>query len=534
MGKHASHGSIRKRPASVLSAANPVSSYGEGEADHGPLPSVSELDAITDQEGFRTRAAELGIRVRDGVGSARKWRSKADILNDYRQRLDASSAADRALVFDSASQELPASSQRRTLGFASGSPSASSSGVLADGQDASAAPSRVLAFGSASQEPVSLSSSVGGLEAFPATGRTHGLACGSPGASSSEAVAFQGEQSALPSAAELEAITPISEFRKHALQLGLVVRCRKSSGSGFMDRRKADIMADYKQMLSESRRSTGSDGPALPASNEAAVTSASSILFRHGVSVQPGPSQLLDDDGASLSASKTTASSGIRVRARSRRDRDVQKLWRQSRGGKFARQVADQKRNQLPEHKEKDKIRAQQPERKQNKLRLLGTEEALQKDRARKATSPARARDRARKAQKVMAAQKAARARVERVYADRLQDTVEQGGTWKQAAQKLAEVEGKGADVYPTVMPPSFVGLHNTTSLQHVSEMYSFLKKTNWCTCVGCWRAWYHVPDDFEFVTVKTKAGGEKQWYQPARSTCCRARSTAMQLWVRS
>ena len=330
MGKHASHGSIRKRPASVLSAGNPVSSYGEGKADHGPLPFVSELDAITDRDRFRTRAAELGIRVRDGVGSARKWRSKADILNDYRQRLDASSAADRALVFDSASQELPASSQRRTLGFASGSPSASSSGVLADGQDASAAPSRALALGSASQEPVSLSSSVGGLEAFPATGRTHGLACGSPGASSSEAVAFQGEQSALPSAAELEAITPISQFRKRAVELGLPVKVRKPSGSGYMQRSKADIMADYKQMLSESRRSTGSDGPALPASNEASVTSASSTLFRHGVSVQPGPSQFLDDDGASLSASKTTASSGLRVRARSRRDRDVHKLWRQS------------------------------------------------------------------------------------------------------------------------------------------------------------------------------------------------------------
>ena len=147
----------------------------------------------------------------------------------------------------------------------------------------------------------------------------------------------------------------------------------------------------------------------------------------------------------------------------------MQKLWRQSGGGKFARQVADQKRKQLPEHKGKDKIRAQQPERKQTALRRLGTAEALQKARARMATSPARARDRARKAQKVMAAKKAARARVERVYADRLQDTVEQGGTWQQAAQKLAEVEGKGVDVYPTVMPPSFVGLHNTISLQHVS-----------------------------------------------------------------
>ena len=395
MGKHASHGSIRKRPSSVLSAGNPVSSYGEGEADHGPLPSVSELDAITDRDRFRTRAAELGIRVRDGVGSARKWRSKADILNDYRQRLDASSAADRALVFDSALQELPASSQRPTLGFASGSPSASSSGVLADGQDASAAPSRALALGSTSQEPVSLSSSVGGLEAFPATGRTHGLACGSPGASSSEAVAFQGEQSALPSAAELEAITPISQFRKRAVELGLTVTVRKPSGSGCMQRSKADIMADYKQMLSESRRSTGSG-----------VSSASSTLFRHGVSVQPGPSQLLDDDGASLYVSKTTASSGLRVRARSRRDRDVHKLWRQSRGGKFVRQVLNQKRRQLPENKEKNKIRFQQPEQKQKDQRRFGISEALQKARARMATSPARAQDRARKAQKVMASKK--------------------------------------------------------------------------------------------------------------------------------
>ena len=47
----------------MLSAGNPVSSYGEGEADHGPLPSESELDAITDRDRFRTRAAELGIRV---------------------------------------------------------------------------------------------------------------------------------------------------------------------------------------------------------------------------------------------------------------------------------------------------------------------------------------------------------------------------------------------------------------------------------------------------------------------------------------
>ena len=135
------------------------------------------------------------------------------------------------------------------------------------------------------------------------------------------------------------------------------------------------------------------------------------------------------------------------------------------------------------------------------------------------ATSPALAREKSRKAQKVMAAKKAARAHVERAYANRLQETVEQGGTWKQAAQKLAEAERKSADGYPTVMPPSFVGLRNPQSLIHISEMYSFFQKTNWRTCVGCWRAWYNVPDDFEFSTVKTKAGGETPWYRPTRST---------------
>ena len=125
-------------------------------------------------------------------------------------------------------------------------------------------------------------------------------------------------------------------------------------------------------------------------------------------------------------------------------------------------------------------------------------------------------------AQKVASAKKSARAHIERAHANRLKETVEQGGTWKQAAQKLAEAEGKAVEDYPTIMPPSFVGLHNSQSLRHVSEMYGFFKETKWCTCVGCWRAWYHVPEDFRFGAVETKCGGEKQWYQPSHSTSVR------------
>ena len=82
---------------------------------------------------------------------------------------------------------------------------------------------------------------------------------------------------------------------------------------------------------------------------------------------------------------------------------------------------------------------------------------------------------RVRHALRAASSKKRARAHIERVYANRLQETVAQGGTWKQAAQKLAEAEGKAVNDYPSVMPPSFMGLHDAQSLQHISEMYSFL-----------------------------------------------------------
>ena len=182
------------------------------------------------------------------------------------------------------------------------------------------------------------------------------------------------------------------------------------------------------------------------------------------------------------------------------------------------KRLQNKRRWQRPEVKEKHKIRLRRQENKDKDKRRLGTAEELRKARLRMARAEALARGRESYSQKVIASKKIARAHTEKAHANRLQETVEKGGTWQQAAHVLAEAEGRLAEDFPTLMPPSFVGLHDSQSLRHISQMYGFFKDTNWCTCVGCWRAWYHVPDDFSFGTVKTKARGEKQWYQPSRS----------------
>ena len=180
---------------------------------------------------------------------------------------------------------------------------------------------------------------------------------------------------------------------------------------------------------------------------------------------------------------------------------------------------------QLPEHREKNLEVMRCPERKEADKRRLGTEEEKRKTRLRKAGPDALASHRDWHARRMASSKKRARAHIERVYANRLRDTVAQGGTWKQAAQQLAEAEGKAVNDYPSIMPPSFMGLHDAQSLRHISEMYSFLHEAKWCTCVGCWRAWYHVSEDFCFSAVETKAGFEKPWYQPSQSTSFRTRA---------
>ena len=144
MGKRSSEGPTRKRAASSMSIC---------EEEQAPRLSLSQLQAITNRDEFRKRASELGIATRVN----QKWRSKEDILDDYRRKLDeAEGAVDAASV-----------------------------------------------------------------------------------------------TSAWPSVEELAAITPITEFRKRALQLGLLVWVPNPTGSRNMARSKPDIMADYKQKLAD-------------------------------------------------------------------------------------------------------------------------------------------------------------------------------------------------------------------------------------------------------------------------------------------
>ena len=67
-------------------------------------------------------------------------------------------------------------------------------------------------------------------------------------------------QESLPSLAELQAITDVGEFRQRAVGLGLVIRVRKSDGSGWKLRAKADIMDDYNSSSSRCKQQGGRQG----------------------------------------------------------------------------------------------------------------------------------------------------------------------------------------------------------------------------------------------------------------------------------
>ena len=82
MGQRASDGPIRKRPASCTSNVE------ESRRDK-ELEELSSL-ASSDQDKFRKRASELGIVTHVKM----KWRTKQEILDDYKRKLD---EAERAI-----------------------------------------------------------------------------------------------------------------------------------------------------------------------------------------------------------------------------------------------------------------------------------------------------------------------------------------------------------------------------------------------------------------------------------------------------
>ena len=298
---------------------------------------------------------------------------------------------------------------------------------------------------------------------------------------------------------QLEGKSDITSFRAKVCDLGLVGHIPKGVSGAVTRRSKKAIIDDLKHRL-------------------ACALCVHSDLLTHGVSVQSGPCQCSQEDSAAGAFSQDTVSSNAsEVKQRQlRRDRQARKTYSQSAKGKFAKQVSNKKQRQRLQYKEYDKNRKQQPQQKEKDIARLGTEHEKQKARARMSTVKKTVR-RCHKKQKVDV-----HSHTERVYANRVHFTVENGGTWRETAERLAKAEGVSTENYPVVMPPSFAGLHNTKSLKHISEMFQYFEQTTWPTCVGCWRGWYHVPDKFSFGMVKTKAGGDKQWYQPGLSTLLR------------
>ena len=296
---------------------------------------------------------------------------------------------------------------------------------------------------------------------------------------------------------QLEGRSNIASFRAKAYDLG--VELYHQRGRGVIRRTKNAIIDDLKRKLASALR-------------------VHSDLFTHGVSVESGPCQCPQEESVAGASSQETVSSNVSEvkQQQSRRDRHARKVYSQSAKGKFAKQVSNKKQRQRLQYREYDKNRKQQPEQKEKDIARLSTEHEKQKARARMSTVKKTVR-RCHKKQKVDV-----HSHTERVYANRVHFTVENGGTWRETAERLAKAEGVSTENYPVVMPPSFAGLHNTKSLKHISEMYQYFEQTTWPTCVGCWRGWYHVPDKFSFGMVKTKAGGDKQWYQPGLSTLLR------------
>jgi len=241
------------------------------------------------------------------------------------------------------------------------------------------------------------------------------------------------------------------------------------------------------------------------------LDSGSRGLASFGFAVRPGPALPPVEDPPPAPSSPGTGPRSLRLSRSSKREREMQKIKKQKKR---------KGRMRPPGEKLKDKVRKRRPENREADKRRHETAEAKRLQRERQKTDEYRAGDATRQARRRVAARKkAARVHTEKFHANRTSETVYEGGTWQQASQAIAEIEGRAREELPSIMPPSFVGLHEPTSLQHISELYGFFKQTKWCACVGCWRAWYSTPRGYAFDQVTTKMGARRPWFQPEQST---------------
>ncbi len=114
--------------------------------------------------------------------------------------------------------------------------------------------------------------------------------------------------------------------------------------------------------------------------------------------------------------------------------------------------------------------------------------------------------------------------RIQFARASRPDQVTSQDGTWTRAAMNIAHAEDNTA---LPIMPPSFCALNDAASLRKIADMYHFLDKLQWCTCVVCWRAWFSVPFDHVFHDASrpgsaSHSQSEESWFRPASSATLR------------
>jgi hypothetical protein len=114
--------------------------------------------------------------------------------------------------------------------------------------------------------------------------------------------------------------------------------------------------------------------------------------------------------------------------------------------------------------------------------------------------------------------------RIQFARASRTTQVASEGGTWTQAAADIAQADQSTA---LPIMPPSFCALNDAACLRKIADMYEFLDKLHWYTCVVCWRAWFSLPLNHNFREAPrpgsaSHGASEESWFHPGLSVTLR------------
>ena len=176
---------------------------------------------------------------------------------------------------------------------------------------------------------------------------------------------------------------------------------------------------------------------------------------------------------------------------------------------RFRRRIAERKRKQQDSVKVADRVAKKKPIYKERNSLRIQSVRLNEKERTLKS-------------------------RIQFAKANRLSNGCEKEDTWASAAARISVADG--SEVLQS-MPPCYCALNDTVCLQAVGDMYGFLHKLTWCTCVVCWRAWFSIPSDFRFSESlrpgSASLRANAKWFDPLSSVTLRsAQKKRVNHWI--